>query len=99
MTTEEKWEIVRARQAGRCYVCRQPMTQLAHVLPRDKLHYSIYGRAIIDHPDNVRGVCGFGNSTPCNAKVQINTRAQPIAAAAHAQRIRQLLKEAMNEDV
>ena len=89
MTTEERWGIVRARQAGRCYVCKQPMTQLAHILPQDKLHYSIYGRAIIDHPDNARGVCGFGNSTPCNATVQINYRGHPVAADEHAAKVRQ----------
>ncbi len=91
---DDKWEIVRAQQAGRCFIegCKKPMTQLAHVLPQDMLHYRLYGKAVIDHYSNVRGVCGTGNSTPHNAAVQINHRSHPLAANQWAEVVRSIIE-------
>lgn len=87
---EDKWEIVRTRQAGRCYVngCQRAMTQLAHVLPQDVVHYRLYGKAVIDHHSNVRGVC----SLKCNRIVQINHRGHPLAANAQAEITRAIIE-------
>ncbi len=79
---EDKWRIVHTRQGGRCFMhgCFKPMTQLAHCLPQDRLHYRIYGKAIIDHPSNVRGACDLWH----NKRAQINHRGHPLAADRHA---------------
>jgi hypothetical protein len=82
----DEWRCVgRLSDGSRC--CRQA-TQLAHVLPQDKLHIALYGEEVIHHDDNLRGTC-----PDHNAQVQINFRSRPAEANEHANRIRQKLQE------
>jgi len=66
--------------------CMKQATQAAHILPQDVLHLARYGPTVIHHVDNMRGTC-----PKHNASVQINYRAKPIEADAHAARIQDKL--------
>ncbi len=67
--------------------CIRQATQLAHILPQDKLHLSLYGEAVIHHPLNMRGTC-----PEHNASVQINFRSRPMNANAHAAAVRKAME-------
>jgi hypothetical protein len=82
------WQCVgRLSDGSRC--CRQA-TQLAHILPQDKLHIALYGEGLIHHPLNLSGTC-----PDHNAQVQINFRARPVEANEHARKIRQAIEEGL----
>lgn len=80
---------VMSMHGSACVVCGNPATQCGHVLPQDVLHLAKYGAAVIHHPANMRPVC----SLRCNAKVQVNCRAQPIMADQWAERVREIIEE------
>jgi len=67
--------------------CQRQATQLAHVLPQDKLHLSLYGEEVIHHPMNLRSTC-----PDHNASVQINFRSRPMEANAHAETVRESME-------
>ena len=76
----DQWRCVHRDSQGRR--CPEPATQLAHVLPQDRVHLNRYGARIIHHPDNLRSTCPAHN-----ASVQINYRSQPRLADEHAAEI------------
>lgn len=63
--------------------CPRQATQLAHVLPQDKLHLRMFGSSVIHHPLNMRGTCPAHN-----ASVQVNYRSQPREASRIAREIK-----------
>jgi len=69
---EAKRQEVFDRQGGRCFICGTPLAfhgfQLAHRIPQRKWCIERWGKAVIDHPMNVAGVCGLR----CNARAQLD---------------------------
>lgn len=80
------WQCVYRDESGDR--CPRQATELAHILPQDVLHLRRYGPSVIHHDDNLRGTC-----PKHNASVQINYRARPQEADAHAARIRAKLED------
>ena len=66
--------------------CPRQATQLAHVLPQDKLHIARFGLTVIHHPMNLRGTC-----PQHNASVQVNYRSQPREAERIASEIEKVV--------
>ena len=63
--------------------------QCAHILPNDSVHLKRFGDRIINHPANMKAVCGLKH----NAAVQVNYRGSPLAAEAHAEEVRRIMEE------
>ena len=67
MTSETRMRVF-ARDGYRCRICHCPVTlsngQAAHIVANTKANCKKYGKAAIDHPDNLMTAC----SLTCNAK-------------------------------
>jgi hypothetical protein len=77
---------IAAEQFNQCYICLKSLPfsfQLAHRIPQRKWTVAKWGKEVIHHRDNLRGVC----SLYCNGRVEINP--ESIEAATLAAKIAQ----------
>ena len=69
----EQGELCFEKKGRACVECGKPATQLAHIVPQDKVMLSKYGYLIIHHWTNREPTCNL----TCNAKS--NIRNHPLA--------------------
>jgi len=88
----QDWQCIHVDEYG--HRCPRQATQLAHVLPQDKLHLGKYGSSVIHHHENLRGTCPQHNAT-----VQINYRSRPREATAHAAEVARIIRKEKEQAV
>ena len=81
----EQGEECYSRKGHHCVHCYQPATQLAHIIPQDKVMLKKYGYLIIHHWKNREPVCDLR----CNAKSSIRNHPLDIE-----QKVKEIIKEA-----
>ena len=84
---EETKRDVLARD-GCCVICGKRAIQLGHVIAQTDMNIARYGEEVIHHPLNMRATCGL----KCNKKVEISTKARPLLAAEHVERVREAIR-------
>lgn len=104
--THEQWicnrRILWERQDGHCPVCGVEMDpgermELAHRIPDTLANRAKYGRAVLDHPDNL-ALVDVRQGKRCNDAVILGA-ARPVEREALAASIREKLAQPLKESV